>query len=566
MHRTLAFEEISMRRKPLAKMTSGVRLAAVVFAVMIGAGDSPARAAVLEVSDAPGFQSALDIAVCGDTIVLANGVTYTNNFTVTRDCASNPITIQRSGTLPAPCDLRTSSCIASFRSEALANAPKVMSANAAPAFASIKGARGYTVRGVQFGSAYNGGPSASPNIINFGEDGLGFVVRQMSDMPGTLVFDRVYVSGNATNGVRRGMALNAANWTVINTLIENVHVVGNESAGIGCWNCPGPFRIENTAIFAAGMGVLIGGADPSISNLIPSDGTVTRSLFSKSLTWNPGHPSYAGVRWSVKNAFELKNAQRVTLDRNVFEYSWLDAQVGYLVLFTGLNDGGACTWCTVKDVTFTNNIVRHGNAGMQLSGHLSYTVPQNIGPAGNNITIRNNLFYDINESWGKTSPLGSWLLIANDIYNVTIDHNTVDQVNTGHPTIIVASNNAMSGVRITNNFFNRGYYGLFAGDQFSEGSSTWLGKFQNSVFESNVIVNEFAPPPAYPASTEFIPLSTFRAQFRNYGNQDFTLIDSSPFKGAGTDGKDIGADMSAFGGGQTTSAPTAPTNLRLVQQ
>ena len=46
----------------------------------------------------------------------------------------------------------------------------------------------------------------------------------------------------------------------------------------------------------------------------------------------------------VKNLLELKNARRVTIDGNLFEYSWSSGQAGYAIVFTPRNqEGGKIT-------------------------------------------------------------------------------------------------------------------------------------------------------------------------------------------------------------------------------
>ena len=49
----------------------------------------------------------------------------------------------------------------------------------------------------------------------------------------------------------------------------------------------------------------------------------------------------------MKNLFELKNAQRVLIESNVFEYNWAESQNGFAILFTPRNQGGGRRgpWC-----------------------------------------------------------------------------------------------------------------------------------------------------------------------------------------------------------------------------
>jgi len=540
--------------------------AAAVCAVLITMADRPVGAVVLEVNDGGGLQNALNIAQPGDVIVLQAGVTYIGDFVLPVKSGSTYITIRSSAddaSLPAA-GQRTGPVYASAM-------PKLQ-AQYGPVLQTAAGSHHWRFENIEFLA----NPDRGMPIVALGD--LNHAQTSLTSVPHHFIFDRIYMHDDA-GGSKRGMQVNSA-WTeVTNSYIAGIRRVGQDTQAICAWNGPGPFLIENNYLEASGENVLFGGADPDIRGLIPSDITVRGNYMTKPLSWKPDHPSFAGTKWTVKNAFELKNAQRVTIDRNVFEHSWSDGQTGYLVLFTGLNDEGGCTWCTVKDVTFTNNIVRHGNAGMQLSGHLSYTGTP--GPASNNITIRNNLFYDLNEAWGDASGRqGVWLLVANGIYNVTVDHNTVDQVNTGKPTIIVSSCETMSGIAITNNFFHRGQYGVFAGGgecgqfagvSYGEGTSTINAYFPGAVFQQNVIADAFGSPPAYPATTQFISPTTFRVQFQDYAGRNFSLLPASPYKNAATDGKDIGVDMSslptgAISGFTSGSGPAPPTNVRVVPQ
>jgi len=92
---------------------------------------------------------------------------------------------------------------------------------------------------------------------------------------------------------------------------------------------------------------------------VPSDIEIRHNHFVKPLSWKADDPTYAGTAWTVKNLFELKNAQRVLVDGNVFEYNWPAAQNGFAILFTVRNQDGHAPWSTVADVVFSNNIVRH---------------------------------------------------------------------------------------------------------------------------------------------------------------------------------------------------------------
>ena len=162
--------------------------------------------------------------------------------------------------------------------------------------------------------------------------------------------------------------LNSASTAIIDSYISNIHEDGADSQAICGWNGPGPFKIVNNYLEGAGENVMFGGAAPAIQNLVPSDIEFRFNHVSKPLSWKKVDPSYAGRPWTIKNLFELKNAQRVLIDQNVFENNWADAQVGFAILFTPRSEDGAAPWATVQDVTFTNNILRHSGSGFNIAG------------------------------------------------------------------------------------------------------------------------------------------------------------------------------------------------------
>src|SRR5262249_45975143 len=161
-------------------------------------------------------------------------------------------------------------------------------------------------------------------------------------------------------------------------------------------------------------------------------------------------PTYAGVHWSVKNLFELKNAQRVLVDGNVFENNWVDGQAGIAVQLTPRNQDGSAPWATVQDVTFTNNIVRHSAAGFNILG----TDDIHSSQQAQRIQIKNDLFDDIGGTrWGTNGRL---FQIVGGPANVQIDHVTAFQ--TGN--VITADVAPSVGFSFTNNLVPHNDYGV----------------------------------------------------------------------------------------------------------
>src|SRR5262249_44376330 len=141
------------------------------------------------------------------------------------------------------------------------------------------------------------------------------------------------------------------------------------------------------------------------------------------LTWKSNDPSYAGFGWSVKNFLEIKNAQRVLVDGNIFENSWAMAQVGFAVLFTVRNQSGTCPWCVDQDITFTHNIIRHSASGLDSSS----TDDANPSQDTKRVLIKDNLFYDIDRAaFGGDGRifLQTSSFVNRPATDITMDHNT----------------------------------------------------------------------------------------------------------------------------------------------
>jgi hypothetical protein len=358
---------------------------------------------------------------------------------------------------------------------------------------------------------------------------LGSRERSLEDMPHHFVFERSYVHGDPEAGGRRGIALNSRHTAVVDSYVSDFKEKGADSQALCGWNGPGPFAIVNSHLEAAGENVMFGGADPTVTNLVPSDIEIRRNDFVKPLAWKQGEAGYAGTEWSVKNLFELKNARRVLVDGNVFENNWGQAQTGFAILFTVRNQDGGAPWSAVEDVTFTNNVVRHAASGVSILGHDTNAPSQ---PA-RRIAIRNNLFADIGGArWGGAGRLFQVVAQAAD---VVIDHNTAFQ--TGN--ILTTEGGPHVGFVYTNNIAPNNEYGIIGTDT-APGRRTLAAYFPDVVVRRNVIAA--GPAAAYPEDN-FFPPALAAVGFVDLAGGDYRLSASSPYRRAATDGRDVGVDV-----------------------
>jgi hypothetical protein len=112
-----------------------------------------------------------------------------------------------------------------------------------------------------------------------------------------LVIDRVYAHGHFHKGMKRGISLNSAHTDILNSYISDIKSVNADSQAIAGYNGPGPYRIVNNYLEAAGENILFGGSDPAVTNLVPADIEVLRNHLYKPIAWQqailsaPGSPS-----------------------------------------------------------------------------------------------------------------------------------------------------------------------------------------------------------------------------------------------------------------------------------
>jgi hypothetical protein len=486
------------------------------------------------------LQSAINNAIPGDTILLQAGATFTGSFTLPAKSGSGWIVIRSSAadsSLPGQGTRMTPSYGAAL--------PKIVATNSAPAIQTAAGAHNYRLVGLEI-------TVASGVSINYGLVTLGTDSQSSSAMPYAFVLDRVYIHGLSTGNLRRGVAMNSATTAVIDSWISDCHEAGADAQAIAGWNGAGPFKIVNNYLEGAGENMLIGGADPSIANLTPSDIEVRGNFFSKPVSWR-------GSSWTVKNLFELKNARRVLVDGNVFEHNWPAAQNGFSILFTVRNQDGSAPWSVVEDVTFTHNILRHASAAINILG----TDDLHPSQQTKRILVANNLFDDINAStWGGNGRL---LQVLDGTANVTINHNTA--FHTGE--IIAAAGPANSGFTYRNNLTPNNQYGIAGDNHYGDPAGTLATYFPGAVVRRNVIQGGNAS--RYPADN-FFPATMSDVGFVDLAGGDYRLRTTSAYKNAGTDGRDVGADIDSIaaatagaeGGMGTTPPPPSDTTAPSV--
>ncbi|CAN5769142.1 hypothetical protein BH24ACI5_BH24ACI5_09070 [soil metagenome] len=473
---------------------------------------------VMTLGQGADLQQAIDRAKPGDTILLSPGATYSGNFLLPNKNGDQFITIRTADAAGQP---RADARVHPSHAAALA---KIRSPNTQPAIRTAPGAHHWRLQLLEFLPTLNG----AGEIIALGDGAL----RDRAQLPHQLIVDRCYIHGDPEIGQKRGIALNSGATIVRGSYVSDIKVRGQDSQAIGGWNGTGPHTIENNYLEAAGENFMLGGADPAIPGLVTEDVVFRGNHLAKPLAWRE-------QGWTVKNLFELKNARRVLVEDNLMEYSWRDGQVGYAVLLTPRNQDGGAPWATVEDVTLRRNIIRHAGGGINIMG------TDDIRPSGpaRGIHIVDNVFYDLDaERWGGT---GAFLLIGNGPSNITVEHNTVRQ--SGNIVMVYGGPKdetlQVPQFRFRDNLLRHNLYGVH-GTGRAPGGDSLRTFFPDVEFVGNVIAG--GEPRGYPSRNTFIADEEFDRQFMDAAGGDFRLRQDSRFRRAGTDGRDVGADVAAI--------------------
>jgi hypothetical protein len=539
---------------------------------------TPAPGSVISVPTGGDFQKALDRATCGDTISLQAGASYTGRFNLpARNCDDAHWIIIRTSApdsaLPAE-GTRVSPCYAG-----------VTSLPARPAF-QCPSSRNVMAK-IQLS-----GTASGPIIFSNGANHYRFIGLEITRTPSTqvvynlaikeidgsanhLIFDRCWFHGTPQDETERGVMLSGTQYTaIVDSYFSDFHCVSISGACLdsqaiagGSGSVPmGPFKIVNNFLEAASENIILGGGSATTT---PTDIEIRHNHMFKPMIWKKGQPGYVGGRdghpFIVKNLFELKNAQRVLFEGNILENTWGGfSQTGFGMVITPKNQAigaaNVCPVCQVTDVTIRYSKISHVASGLQLGNSASSN--GGVPLAGQRYSVHDLTIDDIDNvrydgyglfaqvSTGPGAPV---------LQDVTINHVTAFQpgvmLNIGDDLTV---NPKMKNFVYTNNLVNAGSTptrttgsGGTADCAYTGVPNIVLAKCFNAYqFSHNAVIGTPSnrPPSLYPVSN-FFPANMSTVDFVNYAHGiggDYRLANSSRYKNAGTDGKDLGADVGAI--------------------
>ncbi len=515
-------------------------------------------------------------ASCGDIIQLQAGATFRGNFVIpAKSCDDSHWIIIRTSapdsSLP-PEGTRLTPCYAGV--SFLAGRPQFVCASATNVLAKIEfngtggsgpiifasGANHYRLIGLEITrAAAIGGVTALASVASGGT-------------ANNLIFDRVWMHGTAQDETTRGVWLEGASYiSIVDSFFTDFHCISMtgtctdaQALAGGLGDGPmGPYKIMHNFLEASGENILFGGGAATAT---PTDIQISQNHMFKPLIWMKGQPGYVGGAngnpFIIKNLLELKNAQRVLVEGNIMEDTWGGfSQGGFAILLTPKNPGATspCSICQVTDVTIRYNSISHVGAGLQLANSLSDNGTAALD--GQRYSIHDISIDDIDGV--KYNGPSEFAQVSVDagaplLQNVTINHVTAFPANTLFVIgDMVATSTQMKNFVFTNSIVNAGIYPVWSMGggpancaYFDSPLITFNACFSGYTFAANAIIaTSIEHPAAKWPKKNFFPTSAATVQFVNYNGGsggDYHLQQSSPYKGKGTDAKDLGADLNAI--------------------
>jgi hypothetical protein len=360
----------------------------------------------------------------------------------------------------------------------------------------------------------------------------------------------------------------------------------------------GVYKFVNNHCEASGEGILFGGGGgppltpPGCTIMVncnddaPSDLEVRRNYFFKPLSWNGNTTTVNTVGWPVvKNGFEMKTGIRALFEANVVENCWYSAQGcgTFNVAPVNQQSGGAtplptCPTCVVKDFTYRYIYSYNTAYGIAVYSFTPTTCSTCQSQGMNRVTIHDNVIGD-NLNLGSLTGINSGdaiEILANDdpsgrglnkTQNLNIHNNTfVKSIRSlilfGGPT----SNSQIINLVMQNNIWPYGNFGFVSVGNSSSCDGVAGGNFFTAL--NNCVTSHTVDHDAgfnwlgtlgahWPTNGSglgnFFYTGTAGPGFTNYGTgnsnfnpSNYRLLISSPLHNAGSDGHDLGPDITTL--------------------
>lgn len=396
---------------------------------------------------------------------------------------------------------------------------------------------------------------------------------------------------------------------LINSTVSNIYDNGatasngntdSQCIGGGAGNIQlsgwGIYKVYNNHMECGSEGVILGGSGgpaptPAGCSLgstctldVPTDIEIRQNYFFAPNSWNCNTTSINTLGCpNRKNGFEMKTGARGLAEGNVFENCWYSSQPYCYVMdlapknqMTSTTSPGTCPTCLVQDWTLRYNY-GYNYPGDQLAVYTTSFVGGCAGcgqTLGRRISIHDNLVGDKLNTGSVTGVTGydciEFEASAGPLTQVSFTHNTC--VNAVRSAMIIGANakGQLDQFVFQNNIVALGNYGVLAAvggcdsgffynilnSCINGTTNTWTadhnGAFNWSTANLGSTLGNGWPTNGKGLGNSFF-IGNSGVGFASYGTGDsgfnpsnYALNSTSPLHNAGSDGKDLGADITTL--------------------
>lgn len=509
------------------------------------------------------FQTALNDAGLANEkriITVDAGLTLTNQWTMPANADQNWIVIRSSAYASLPEGKRV------FPTDA-SNMFKIQNSNVDAPIIFAAGSNHIRI----IGAEVTIDPAAMPDypdgfqggLIRFGQN----IGGSATNLPKFIGIDRSWVHGHPNKNTNRGVQVHGEDVFIVDSYLNDFHSNGFDAQAILFLDVKRG-KILNCTLIGSGENFMWGGAGLSIPGYVVGDVEYLRNHMYHPRQWKENGPDFGGQDWVEKNLFELKTSAKMLIFGNYFGGTtdsqggyWPDAQSKAINIKLEQNSSGPTTCDLLEDITVYKNFGKNMHAGVDVVG-------RTVGAQGctnkpDRILVRDNVFEldaatwtpEPNASSGSWNATG-WSLSGTEdlqiLHNTTINANPtqggcIPSIFSDGMLLLVGDPvvTKWSGFIFRDNISDyRGCGVAGGGANGNDATASLNGVYTGWIFTNNGIMRSAGPGPNYPAGQLWV--TSWGPQLVNFNSGldgNYRVASGSTWKNAGSDGKDVGADV-----------------------
>lgn len=479
------------------------------------------------------FQALLNQVQRGEVIVLPAGIVLTQEFVVPDKPGTGAIYVVAEGIVANTFPVPTGQRVTQAHATAMPTLRTTAAGSRNALFLRGGDCRDWRFVGVRFDIAPNVvHPAVTTSMVQVGHsDATG----DTAGWPSEITFDRCLWVVAPTQNVRRGLAANATKLYVTGCSFVGMNCRGFDSQCIGGTRRIHNWHVENCYFEGATENIMLGGGNHGYGPEHRfTDVTVRRSHFRWEPWRNPTDPAYAGVRYALKNHFELKGGSRILFEDNLLDQQW-DADQDCAIKLKNQELTGS---------QYTEDVVIRYTVGEDLMTFIGIAKTYEAGGALERVVVAHNLATMPRYGDGMQLYRGQDLLVRN---------NTI-LGSTGRAGVYMNQAGAIPDTALLNNLFHHGTFGMKAAAGGSTPTASLYLATSGSAadgsrtqFARNVFMGSTANPARFPSTNgvSAFPATWEGVGFEDYAGGDYRVAASSPYYKIGTDGNSPGADIDA---------------------